>query len=252
MASRKSIFIGLMFFLGLATLSGLILSLIEGVAFYDMVYSTFLMLTTVDILVKPVTTLGKIISLLTLYLGMGAVLYTATAFASFVIEGQTNMLIKGLKGGIIRMKNEKDHAIICGYGMIGRYTLENLKKEIKHHIIIDKDPAVVERLLDKGESVIQGDALDPHVLEKANIKKAKILVACLGENSDNIYLVMTASDLNPNLIVAAKADDEEAVGRLHKVGAQIVVMPEVVGGKQLANAILEIGKTAELSTISKQ
>jgi voltage-gated potassium channel len=208
------------------------------------------MLTTVELMLKPVTLLGKFVAILTLYVGMGTALYTATAFASLIIETRTNMIIRGLKGGIIRMRKEKNHVIICGYGMIGRYTLENLKKDTKKYIIIDKDPQVVQRLLDKGESVIQGDALDPHILERANIKTAKTLVACLGENSDNIYLVMTASDLNPQLTIAAKASDEEAVSRLHKVGAQIVVMPEVVGGKQLANAINEMSKAGELSTIS--
>lgn len=210
------------------------------------------MLTTVDFMLTPTTLLGKIFAVGTLYIGMGAVLYTATAFASFIIEGQTNMIIRGIRGGIIRMRKEKNHIIICGYGMIGRYTLETLKKETKKYIIIDKDPEVVQRLIDKGESVIQGNALDPHILEKANITKAKVLVTCLRENSDNIYVVMTATDLNANLMIAAKASDEEAVSRLHKVGAQIVVMPEVVGGKQLANAILELDKTTDLSTISSK
>jgi len=249
---KKSIFFGVLFFISVASFSASLLTMVEGIPFYDAIYSTFLMFLTVDILFKPETPFGKLIAVISIYLGMGAVLYTATAFASMVIETQTNLLIKGLKGGIIRMKKEKNHIIVCGYGMIGKYTLENLKKDTKKYIIIEKDPDVVQRLLDKGEQVIQGNAMDPHILEKANIKQAKVLVSTLRENSDNIYVVMTASELNPNLIIAAKASDEESVGRLHKVGAQIVVMPEVVGGKQLANAILEIDKTTDLSTISSK
>ena len=79
-----------------------------------------------------------------------------------------------------------------------------------------------------------------------------MLVSCLPEDSDNIYLVMTASDLNPNLVLGAKARDEEAVARLHKVGATIVVLPEIVGGKQLARTILEVERSQTLSTISKK
>ena len=252
MVSKRNILVGLIFFLVMILTSATLISTIEGVPFNHALYGTLLMVTTVEILIHPTTLAGKVISVGTIYLAMGAVLYTATAFASFIIEGRTNMIIRGLKGGIIRMRKEKNHIIVCGYGMIGRYTLETLKKDTKKYIIIDKDPQVVEQLLDKGESVIQGNALDPHILERANIKNAKVLVTCLRENSDNIYLVMTATDLNPNLTVAAKASDEEAVARLHKVGAQIVVMPEVVGGKQLANAILEMKKTSELSAISSK
>jgi len=99
--------------------------------------------------------------------------------------------------------------------------------------------------------VLQGDALDPDVLQKASIEKAKGLIATLGEDSDNIYLVITATELNSNLDIAAKANDEHAVDRLHKVGAKIVVLPQVVGGRQLANAFLEMEKSEDLETVSK-
>ncbi|MBR9675648.1 hypothetical protein GOV05_01420 [Candidatus Woesearchaeota archaeon] len=252
MTSRRGILGGVTFFITISFISAFFISYFENITFRESLYSVFIMFTTVDLLYVPQTPMGRAITLITLYMGMGAVLYTVTSVASMIIEGRTNMIIRGIKGGIIRMKKEKNHIIICGYGMTGRYTLETLKKDTKKYLIIEQDPELVLKLIDKGESVIQGNALDPHVLEKANITKARVLVSCLKENSDNIYLVMTSSDMNPNMIIAAKANDEEAVSRLHKVGAHIVVMPEVVGGKQLASAILEMEKSDDLSAISSK
>ncbi len=150
------------------------------------------------------------------------------------------------------MRKEKNHTIVCGYGKLGKYVCSVLKEKKQRYIIIEKNAEKCTGLVSDGESVLQGDALDPNVLKKARIEKAKGLIATLGEDSDNIYLIMSATELNPNLHLAAKAEEEHAVDRLHKVGAKIVVLPQVVGGKQLANAFLEVEKTEELETVSKK
>ena len=150
------------------------------------------------------------------------------------------------------MRKEKNHTIVCGYGKLGKYVCSVLKEKKQRYLIIEKDVEKCTELISSGESVLQGDALDPNVLKKARVEKAKGLIGTLSEDSDNIYLIMSASELNPRLNLAAKAEDEHAVDRLHKVGAKIVVLPQVVGGKQLANAFLEIEKTEELETVSKK
>ena len=150
------------------------------------------------------------------------------------------------------MKKERNHTIVCGYGKLGKYVCDVLKEKKQKYLIIEKDGDKCTSLISRGESVLQGDSLDAEVLNKAGIKKAKGLIATLGEDSENMYLIMTATDINPRLYLAAKAEDEAAVDRLHKVGAKIVVLPQVVGGKQLANAFLEIEKTEELETVSKK
>ena len=129
----------------------------------------------------------------------------------------------------------------------GKTSIAKKRTEKKQkYIIVEKNAQKCTDLVSVGESVLQGDALDPNVLKKAGIEKARGLIATLGEDSENIYLIMTATDINPKLDLAAKAEDEHAVERLHKVGAKIVVLPQVVGGKQLANAFLEMEKSEEL------
>lgn len=231
---------------------GLTIHYVEDVPLIDGVYYSFLSITTLGPHFTVQTPQGKFATGVIVFLGVGTVLYTLSMVASALIEGRTKMLLMGLKGGIIRMRKERNHIVVCGYGRLGKYICQTLKAEKKKYIIIDSDPDVCSKLLESGESIIQGDALKIEVLEKTNIKEADALIASLGADADNIYLIMTAQDLNPKLLLASRADEESAVTRLHKIGAQIVVLPEVVGGKQLAHAVLQIEHTQHLSTISRK
>jgi voltage-gated potassium channel len=226
-------------------------SIVEGVDFYDAIYFVSLIVTTVGAEYTVSTFYGKVLVLVLLGLGMGLVLYIALSIASSFIESQTRLLLGGIKGGLVRMRKEKNHTILCGYGKLGRYVCDELKAKKQKYIIIEQDADKCTRLISNKENVLQGDALDPDVLQKAGIEKAKGLIATLAEDSDNIYLMITASELNSNLHLAAEAGEEHAVDRLHKVGAKIVVLPQVVGGRQLASAFMEMEKTEELETVSK-
>ncbi len=251
MGSTKNFMAGVSVIVMLLAFGGYYFSWSEGMTFVDALYYTFLTITTVGSSAIPSDQQGKIVTMLLVVVGMGAVLYVVTGIASALIEMRTNLFLKTIKGGIMKIRNEKDHVLLCGFGTIGRYVSEVLIQEKKKFIVIEKDPTKVASLIERGISVIQGDALDPVILKKANIEKAEVLIAAL-EDADNMYLIITASELNSNLIVAAKTTDEAAVKRLHKVGAQIVVMPEIVGGKELANAVLQMEKAKGLSTISKK
>jgi len=247
----KNLSVGI-FVLGIFVVLGTYaISVLEGLDLFTSLYTIILIVTTVS--AEHITTVyGKVLVMILLALGIGLVFYIAILLASIIIEGQMRLLLGGIKGGLVRMKKEKNHIIVCGYGKLGKYVCNVLKEKKQKYVIIEKDDTKCTGLVSSGESVLQGDALDPVVLKKARIEKAKGLIATLGEDSDNIYLIMSATELNSHLNLAAKAEDEHAVDRLHKVGAKIVVLPQVVGGKQLANAFLEVEKTEELETVSKK
>ena len=245
----KSFIFGV-FLLAIVIIAGTyIFSIVEGADIFDSLYNVVLIITTVES--NAMTFHGKILVMALLAFGLGLVLYIAIYLASGLIEGQTRLLLGGIKGGLVRMRKEKNHIIVCGYGKLGKYVCEELKEKKQRYLIIDNDADKCTQLISNRENVLQGDALDPIVLKKASIAKADGLIATLGEDSDNIYLVITATELNPKLHLAAKATEEHAVDRLHKVGAKIVVLPQVVGGRQLANAFMEMEKSEELETVSK-
>lgn len=251
MGQFRNIFEGLFVFSVVLFGGAYLYGQIEGVTYFDSIYNTFLTITTVGAVIPPKTNAGIILLMFIIFIGMGIAIYIATLIARTVIEGQTRNMIRGLRGGI-KMRSEKNHVIVCGYGNLGKSVCEVLKQNKKKYLIIDNDPQVISKLLDAGEAAFEGDALDADVLKKAGIQKAKSVISTLSSDADNIYLVMTASELNPNLLIAAEAKSETAVKRLHRIGAQIVVMPQVVGGKQLANAVLEVEKTDAMSAISRK
>jgi voltage-gated potassium channel len=252
MANFKNVVFGIFLLIVLFAAGTYLFTIIEGLDLLSAFYYVFLSITTIGGPLTPSTLYGKLLTVGIVFMGMGIVLYLAIFLAGAVIEGQTRLLLSGIKGGLVRMRKEKNHIIVCGYGKLGKYVCEVLKEKKQKFLVIEKDTDICTPLISKGEDVLQGDALDHDVLKKAGVIKAKGLIATLKEDSDNLYLIMTATDMNPRLLLGAKADDEQAVDRLHKVGAKIVVLPQVVGGKQLANAMLEVEKAEELETVSKK
>ncbi len=240
----KNLFVGL-FALFLIVFGGSALfSTIEKKSFYSSLYYVFLSITTVGAPREflPSTSVGKALGVFIILAGMGITLYIAMQFAIAVIEGEIVSIFIVIKGGLKKMKRLKNHVIVCGYGKFGKYVCAALREEKQPYVIIEKDEAKVSDLIKNGEFVVTGNALDPRLLREAGIERAKALVATLPDDAENLYLIMTAKDIREDLIFAARAVNEEAIRRLHKVGAQIVVLPESVSGKRLAKSILEFKK----------
>jgi voltage-gated potassium channel len=113
-------------------------------------------------------------------------------------------------------------------------------------VIIEEDPNVGEEMKKrKGYDVLCGDCTDEYVLKKANVEKAKGIICALGNNEENFYVLITARHFNPNIKVAARADSEDIGKKMRAVGADIIVTPEVVGGRKLATGLIELQKPTE-------
>jgi voltage-gated potassium channel len=250
-ATWRNIFIGVAL-LAIITFSGTVsYARIEDQPIFDSLYNVFLTITTVGVTLPPQTMMGHLLIMGMLFMGMGTVLYLAMAIATNIVEGRQTIYY-GIKGGFMRMRKEKNHVIVAGFGKLGKAVCDTLRQNKKKCVVIEADPEKAKFLIDHGVSTVQGDALEPSILKKAGVEKAKSIVAALGTDANNIYLIMTASDINPDILLAAEATEQTAVKRLHKIGAQIVVLPQVVGGRQLAQAVLEVDKAQKLSTVVKK
>lgn len=163
--------------------------------------------------------------------------------------------ILGIDLSVRRMKRKmevmKNHFIICGYGRVGEKVSEILEQNGIDFIVIEKRKDIVDGLKENGIPVIEGDSMNPRTLEKAGIGRARGLVSTLGADSDNIFLSLTAKEMNPNIMVAARAHSEGVVSKLHKAGATIVVLPEIVGGLELGREILQLEETHKDRLISR-
>jgi len=163
--------------------------------------------------------------------------YVFYIFIEFILSGEMNKKLGGVKD-ITLMKNAKNHYIVCGGGRVGEHLAEKLKSEGKKLVILDKDELRVSSLKHKGYHAILGSANDELALKNAGVMNAHALAAVIGDDGDNLLTILTAKELNPELSIAARANDENIVSKLKHAGAEIVILPEVVGGMKLADAIL--------------
>ncbi len=164
--------------------------------------------------------------------------YIIYVMFEFILEGKMNKIFRGVKNmGVLR--NLKNHYVVCGGGRVGLNVAKELSEHKKKVIIIEKDPTLFERIENSHIPLLKGDALDEANLRKVNLEKAKFLIACLDNDGDNILLTLTAKEINQDIQIGARAMDDLIVKKLYHAGAEYVVLPEVVGGVQLAKSVLK-------------
>lgn len=211
---------------------------IESWGFFDALYMTIITISTVGYSeVHQVSKAGRLFTILLVFFGVGFTLYIAAAVVQFMVEGRIRIILgrRRLEKKINRMK---DHYIVCGYGRIGRVLSRNLKRKPLDLVVVEKDPELISVMDADGVLYISGDASNEENLLKAGIKRAKGLIAALASDADNVFLVLTARQLDPDLIIIARASQEESKSKLRAAGANIVESPYDMGAASMAHRII--------------
>lgn len=178
-------------------------------------------------------TIGNIAYAAIIFFTLGIIYCIFDRFVSLITEMH-------IIGGIlmaIKLSTIKDHYIVCGAGRVGIHVADKLKEKKEKFIVIENDPKRVRISKEKGFSVLEGDCTNENVLIKARIKTAKGLIACMGKDDANVFLVLTSKDLNSDMKVATRVNDLESMEEFRRAGADIIVAPEVTGGHELAEKI---------------
>lgn len=149
-----------------------------------------------------------------------------------------------------KIKDLKDHFIICGVGRVGSQVAEELYHEEVPFMVTDRDPQKIKQCVEKGFLCILGDAaVGEEVLKKAQIEKAKGLIITIGQDADAVFVAVTAKSLNPNLFIVARASSTETASKLEKVGVERIALPYQIGGYHMANMALRPGVVDFLDVI---
>ena len=160
---------------------------------------------------------------------------------SFISEGKVREVLGGMK-----MKKKidgmREHCILCGYGRVGSEIARNLHASKREMVVLEKDARMAKDALAKGYLVMEGDVLSEDMLKSAGVERARTLIAAMGSDADNVFLTLTAKELNPQIRVVARAERMESVKKLKQAGAAEVIMPSAIGGKAMADAILHSAK----------
>jgi len=212
--------------------------IIEGWDFLDAVYMTVITLTTVGYgEVHEVSRIGQLYTILLIFIGVAFCLYVAGSVVQFMVEGRIRTILgrRSLDKKIDQLKN---HYIICGYGRIGRVLCNQLKRKPIDLVVIDKNQELIPILDEDKVLYLSGDATDEANLNKAGIQRAKGLIAVMATDTDNVFLVLTARQLNPDLYIIARASQDESKSKLQAAGANKVESPYEMGAVSMAQRII--------------
>jgi len=212
---------------------------IEGWGFLDALYMTVTTITTVGYReIQPLSTGGRVFSMLLILGGVGVILTGLGTIVEYAIKAQLSGTLKrrAVKKQVGKLRN---HYIICGYGRVGESVARQFAAQKAAFVIVDRDPESLRRAESDGHLVVEGDATSDEALESAGIKKAKGVVAAVGSDADNISVTLSARVLNPQLLIAARASSETTISKLKRAGADRVVSPYGIGGRQMAVLMLK-------------
>jgi len=232
--SRARVRIVLMAVLAAIAFGTVAFHLIEGWSILDSLYVTVQTVTTVgfgDIV--PGTVLGRLFATVFMMVGVGIVLYALTSTVQSIVHSE----LFARYGHSRKMSKLRDHFIICGAGRVGSHLIRSLRAVDGVFIVIESDQHKCETLTDMGIAVLVRDATLEETLIEAGVEYARGLASCLPDDADNVYVVLTARDLNPNIHIVARAAEEQAESKLIRAGANRVVAPTIIGGHRMAMAL---------------
>jgi voltage-gated potassium channel len=177
-------------------------------------------------------------------------LYALGVGARVVIEGEIREIL-GRRQLSKKIENLRNHYIICGYGRMGKTVCKEMIQNGAPFIIVEMDPEILTTI-PKDTLSMQGDSTQDSVLRDAGIEKARGLISVLSTDADNLYVVLSARGLNPQLRIVARASEEGAENKLLRAGADKVISPYNLGGIRIAQTVLKpaVVDFIEIATMS--
>jgi len=240
--------------LGIAIIFGTLgFRLIEGWSFVDSFYVTVQTLTTVGYGDLPPRSLaGRGFAVVVMLIGVGGVALAASTIVQSVVQSEIVSTF-GERRHSKRMSKLHGHYIICGSGRVGSHLVRDLQQANTEFVIVENDGQRAAEFSQRGLHVLVGDATLEETLKSAGVERARGLAACLPNDADNVYVVLTSRDLNPSLHIVARAAEEQAEAKLMRAGANHVVAPTIIGGHRMAISLTKpaVGEFFDSITGSK-
>lgn len=178
----------------------------------------------------------QVFTVIVIVFGMSATAYTLGGLVQLMLEGEFERLL-----GTHRVNREierlEDHVIICGFGRIGKLLTADLTRERQKLVVIEREPEMIAEARQRAYLCLQGDATEEEVLKAAGIERARALVTALPNDAANVFITLTARNLNSAVLVIARAEQESTGKKLRQAGANKIVMPAAIGAHRMARLI---------------
>lgn len=212
---------------------------IEHWSFLDGLYMTVITISTVGFHeVRELSMAGRFFTIFLIIIGVGVLLNAFGVALEFMVEGHLSGLM-GRRRMEKKIKDLKDHYILCGYGRVGQQVAKEFSAAGVTFVVVENNPEKCALCREEGLLCIEGDASSDEILEETNIRMATGLVAAVDTDADNVFVTLTARVLNPEILIVARANSEETEEKLIKAGATRVISPTAIGGRRMANLLLK-------------
>ncbi|MEQ6121086.1 potassium channel protein [Reichenbachiella sp. MALMAid0571] len=213
---------------------------IEDYTIGDAFYMTVITFSTVGFNeVNPLSENGRLFTSFYIIFNLGIFAYVVSVVTTYIFEGKLNSVFKNFIS-TKEVKKMKGHIIVCGYGRNGKKACEELYKNNRKFILVEfNEELLFAREEVKNYQVVIGDATHDETLCEAGIEKASALITTLPNDAANVFITLTAKELNPNLTIISRASQEQSEKKLLRAGASKVIMPDAVGGTHMAQLIIK-------------
>lgn len=211
--------------------------LLEGYSLDQAFYMTVITISTVGYgEVQPLDAKGRLFTSVLILLNIGVFAYLLSAFTYFVVQGEIfkNLHSRRMERSIDKLES---HIILCGYGRHGKEAASHFRLHNLPFVVIEKDPEAVEELQANQDLYISDDATHDDVLQRAGIQRARALVTALPDDTENVFTVLSAREMNPKVDIIARAYRHKSERKLRLAGADHVILPEQIGGFYMATLI---------------
>src|SRR5215469_10509042 len=212
--------------------------LIDGYSWFDAFYMTLTTISTVGYgEIRPLSRAGRVFNSFLIVFGVSAMFLAVGAMTRTIIELelQDQFGVRRKKRMIDQMH---DHFIVCGFGRVGRNASYEFQRAHIPFLVVDRNEQRVAKAEEAGMLAIVADATRDDGLREAGVLRAKGLIAALPSDAENLFIILSAKTLNPNLTVVTRASEEEAEEKMRRAGADTVFTPYAVTGRQLADSLL--------------
>lgn len=210
---------------------------IEKMGFWDALYMTVITISTVGFReVKELSHYGRIFTMFLILTGVGVLFYALGTSIEYFLGDFFEKEIQERRNRRM-ISRLKDHFIICGYGRVGEQVALEMRRLGVPFLIIEKNEERAEKAQKEGFLVLKGSATDEETLIEAGLKKAKGLAAVVGNDADNVFIVLTARSLSSEIFIVARSNTLEDESKLYRAGANRVLSPAVFGGRRIASLL---------------
>jgi len=186
---------------------------------------------------QPRSTVGQVVQVALVVLGVGTLFYALTTVAELFVAGHLAELLTQRREQKM-IDSLTDHHIICGFGRVGRQVAKDLRAARAQYVVIDRDPDNRQRAEGLDIPIIEGDATDDAVLEEAGIARARSIIVCADSDANNVFITLTARELRSDVTVVARASLEDTEKKLKRAGADRVISPYKASGAEMARLAL--------------